>query len=457
MVLRELRLRHDDLSASEQRTADVILARPTNSASKDEPLGVKYPPGTTVLHHCPGDVCIHWADPTPASPTLDPGDVTPQVELTTTTFEQVWDAVVRRLGYRAPLSDAHLPDSGPDGRLDVYMIDLPDSVYGFCSPETGESRRSTTGYCVVDDDYLEYAGSPADSLRVTAAHEFFHAVQFGYDWTEDVWFMEGTATWVEDEVYDAVNDNRQFLDSSALAHPDAPLDFVDDGGFPYGSWIFWRYLSESLGAGRSSDPAIVAQTWARAAGSRDSLRALRSALAARNRDLGATFAAFGAANLVAKRVYDEGASYRQSQPVRRFTLERSRRAVGPSTLRLDHLSNGSARLFPGRSLTGTWRLRLTLDLPPRVRGSRATITLHRRDGGLRRRTVAVDTRGNATVVVPFSRSAVSAVSLTLTNASTRMAHCDTDPFDDQYGSGWSCGGWSIDDRLPFVFTARAVR
>jgi hypothetical protein len=37
-------------------------------------------------------------------------------------------------------------------------------------------------------------------LKVTAAHEFFHAVQFAYDIGEDGWLMESTATWMEEHV-----------------------------------------------------------------------------------------------------------------------------------------------------------------------------------------------------------------------------------------------------------------
>ena len=55
------------------------------------------------------------------------------------------------------------------------------------------------------------ASPRSNSLKVTAAHEFFHAIQFAYDVDEDLWFMEGSATWVEDEVYDSINDNYQFL------------------------------------------------------------------------------------------------------------------------------------------------------------------------------------------------------------------------------------------------------
>ena len=49
------------------------------------------------------------------------------------------------------------------------------------------------------------------ALQVTAAHEYFHLVQFGYDINEDGWIMESTATWAEDEVFDSINDNAQYL------------------------------------------------------------------------------------------------------------------------------------------------------------------------------------------------------------------------------------------------------
>ena len=56
---------------------------------------------------------------------------------------------------------------------------------------------------MLDDDFAaaqfrhRHAGG---NLRVTAAHEFFHAVQFAYDYDEDPWLMEATATWMEERV-----------------------------------------------------------------------------------------------------------------------------------------------------------------------------------------------------------------------------------------------------------------
>ena len=67
-------------------------------------------------------------------------------------------------------------------------------------------------------------------MRVTAAHEFFHAVQFGYDYFEDVWLMEASSAWVEDEIFDDIDDNRQYLAKSPLSSPAAPLDYSTRAG-----------------------------------------------------------------------------------------------------------------------------------------------------------------------------------------------------------------------------------
>ena len=88
---------------------------------------------------------------------------------------------------------------------------------------------------MLDNDYArQYGTAPIDALRVTAAHEFFHAIQFAYDVGEDLWFMEGSATWVEDEVYDAINDNYQFLADQPDPVTPAPPSTTAADTFPYG-------------------------------------------------------------------------------------------------------------------------------------------------------------------------------------------------------------------------------
>ena len=114
------------------------------------------------------------------------------------------------------------------------------------------------GYCVLDNNYARSQYGSANflnPLRVTAAHEFFHAIQFAYDVDEDLWFMEGTATWVEDEVYPTINDNRQYLAYSPIRYPRCSADYTS-GLHRYGSWILFRFASEYL-----HNRAIVRRMW----------------------------------------------------------------------------------------------------------------------------------------------------------------------------------------------------
>ena len=208
----------------------------------------------------------------PRSRTDNTNGIPDYVETVDTTLENVWSTEVGAMGYRAPKSDANSPHHGPDSKLDVYIANIGNKgLYGYCTTDDPHTTKPSyrywdmSAYCVLDDDYAPaqfpppYANGLA-ALQVTAAHEFFHAVQFAYDYSEDSWFMEGTAAWMEDEVYDAVNDNRQYLSRSALAKPSVPVD-RGNGFYQYGAWIFWRYLTESF------DPDLVRETWVYADGS----------------------------------------------------------------------------------------------------------------------------------------------------------------------------------------------
>ena len=115
---------------------------------------------------------------------------------------------------------------------------------------------------MLDNDFAAAqfpTGTPTDNLVVTAAHEFFHAVQYAYDYAEDPWMMEATATWMEERIATQVNDNRQYFPWSQIYAPYVPLDaFSRNAGYQYGNWVFWEYLSTNYGIG------IVKKAWEQA-------------------------------------------------------------------------------------------------------------------------------------------------------------------------------------------------
>ncbi|MBM3307211.1 MAG: T9SS type A sorting domain-containing protein [Candidatus Eisenbacteria bacterium] len=175
-----------------------------------------------------------------------------------TAAENSWTVEVGTLGFRQPPSDAGFPDNGGDGRYDIYVRAL-SGVYGYCQGEYYEPstpQNDATSFVVIDNDYAGFGyPNPQDPMKVTVAHEFNHSCQFAHDVDEDTWYKEATSTWVEDIVYDSINDYRQYV-SSFLNYPYYALDANTTGGLRiYGACIWNFCLSEVYGN------AIVPAIW----------------------------------------------------------------------------------------------------------------------------------------------------------------------------------------------------
>ena len=220
----------------------------------------------------------------------------------------------------------------------MYLANIGfDGYYGFCTSDDpgSSSDRQVSAYCVLDNEFsmLEYGAPPLESLQVTAAHEFFHAVQFAYDYWDEIWFMEGTAAWAEELVHDEVDDNYRYLPTSQLAKPWLPLDRTRDNA-RYGSWVFWQFLTEAFGSAGSPDPTVVREVWERAEGRTPALDALATTTRARGVPFTAVFGYFGVVNLVPEAFYEEGGSSGVSAPVTRsltLTAARPPRRSGTSS------------------------------------------------------------------------------------------------------------------------------
>ncbi|RLC74118.1 MAG: hypothetical protein DRI52_00520, partial [Chloroflexi bacterium] len=143
-------------------------------------------------------------------------------------------------------------------------------------------------YMVLENDF-KLQPSPQNDIKVTVAHEFNHAIQVGYDGTEETWLMESTATWIEDEVYDDINDNYQFLDK-LFKEPDMALDTTFTS-YAYSRWIFMRYISEHYGQ------ATVRRIWEHAV-TQDNMDTVELALLEAGTDFATLFPRFTAANYV---------------------------------------------------------------------------------------------------------------------------------------------------------------
>lgn len=454
MVLTRLAHHVDDLtSESDRQVARALLARPTAGAVAGSYEHAYRTTEATPL--CDAHVCVHYVtsttDKVPATDADNDG-VPDYVQTTLATLDTVWTTEIDQMGYRAPLSDG--TRGGGVGKLDVYLQDLATrttALYGYCAPDT--DNLTSPGYCVLENDYSEpyfLNHTPDENLEVTAAHEFFHAVQFGYNSYQDEWLMEGTAAWMEDEVYTDINDNRQYLAASPLSRSWHPLDHGDyatryDPYFPpYGSWIFWRFLSESF-----QDPSVIKGVWQRAQNVY-STTALRRELTARGQTFGGMFARFGAWSRDPSRFFSEGHFYRAATLSHsKYTLTRSALSTGNRTTHIDHMAQRYYRFLPGSSLTGDWRVRLSVNMADTNRGSLAQVFVHLRSGGLWIYRIPLNQHGDGHKSVLFTPSKVSSVELDLINDSTRFA-CNQ-------GSDETCGGYAYDDGRTDVFRATAWR
>jgi hypothetical protein len=359
-------------------------------------------------------------------------------------------------------------------KFDVYLANLGDDfIYGYCTsddphfdPGSHYNFFDASAYCVVDNNFAEpiFSNHTAlQNLQVTAAHEFFHAVQFSYDAFEDQWILEATATWMEDELYDAVNDNLQYLPSGPLRKPRIPLDrsSISQTDFHvYGDWIFFRYLTEKY------SPGLVKTIWKNADASEDtdgpggpdgegrddfSIQAVSRALSHKG-GFRSRFAEFGWRNRIARLTYGEGAAnaYPQSpltSPANKLSASNRTRS---KSVRLKHQTNAYFEFKRGSGFGKRAKLKLVLALPSKSQGAAASVLVYMKSGLVTSATLAIPSSGDGTFKVPFGRK-VAKVDIVLTNASTRYkgSTCFSD------STPYSCGGAkALDDGLAYKVTAK---
>jgi hypothetical protein len=183
--------------------------------------------------------------------------------------DSVYENIVSGLGFPPPPVDT-LCEGGGDARYDIYILALPSTVFGLTYADTACAEIDTTGiknlmvvpaFLEIDNDYQHisaYRNRPLDAVRVTVAHEFFHAIQFGMDWTEweNLYWMEMSATWMEEHLYDHINDFYAYLPFFYETPRTSIQQFAGSLDFhPYASVVFPLFLSEYY------SPEIIRSIW----------------------------------------------------------------------------------------------------------------------------------------------------------------------------------------------------
>lgn len=440
LAMRDLFLARPELGFFDSVRADLLLARPTDGNRDTGGDGYR---GESD-RRCGLRICVHYARRGVDAPSSDRW-----VGRTLRTLSAVWSYEIGTLGLRPPPSDGR---KGGDGRFDVYLAELGTrGLFGYCTPERrvpGE-RFAASGYCVLDDDFSreQYGAAPRASLRVTAAHEFFHAIQFGYDFREDPWLLESTATWVEERFADRADDNRRYLRYGSVRRPGASLDHFSNSSYAhYGNWAFWEYLSTRFGA------AVVPEVWGRADARGDapddySVQALARVLRAHG-GLRDVLASYAAANLDPAARYAEGDRWPHARAGARLQVAPGERRS--RTLEVDHLAAGHLVVRPARDSPprGTV-LEVSVAGPPRRTAPAAVVTVRRRDGSVARHPVALGRRGDGSIRIAFGSERVASVVVTVVNASRRY-QCHRHTL-------FACAGTPVDQDQRFRVTARVSR
>lgn len=186
-------------------------------------------------------------------------------------LEEVWKIQIVTLGWPAPPSDG---GAGGDERLDVYLFDTLDEESGALGAtsygnDVGDNPNSasvelyaTSSVVQIDNDFSENDDPNATSLslmRATAAHEFHHAVQFGYD-NDDTqlghWYHEATGAWMETVTFPEDQDAVGYV-AYSFQYPEICLGSASDpeGLLMYGDWLFLQSLADVHG------PQIIQALW----------------------------------------------------------------------------------------------------------------------------------------------------------------------------------------------------
>lgn len=155
--------------------------------------------------------------------------------------EYSWSIEVDSLGWDEPPPDYGY---GGDNRYDIYIIDLGSGILGYTQAEFAGPdplQEDATSYIAIDNSI----GSTG-LLKVTVAHELNHACQFSYSFQEGSWWMENCAVWMEDVVYDDVNDYISYLIYSSPNPLNAPKYSITTTTnlYEYGGGIWPMFLTE---------------------------------------------------------------------------------------------------------------------------------------------------------------------------------------------------------------------
>ena len=229
-VLADLIRDRDRLDAETRGLLDAVLAR-------------TQAPGTST--YTTAHFRVEYATSGPDAPlavdVAPPNGIPDFVEQTGAACELAWAVEVGQLGYTAPAI--------ANGQSARYAVSYQaQNSYGYTIVVSGQQTRmvlhpSYAGFPFNDDP----DGDALGALRVTVAHELKHAIQRMYSlWTEGNW-LELDAVWIEDVVFDDVNDYLNLIRGPGSPFTAPQQSLIPAGGGSYEDCNWETYQAERFG------------------------------------------------------------------------------------------------------------------------------------------------------------------------------------------------------------------
>lgn len=253
---------------------------------------------------------LTWSDNPndPDAPELrdEDGDGIPDsVTRMSAAFEAARAFLLEDLGYRPPPTR---------GRYNLYLSSGIDRGLTRTSP--GGNGRSKPSFITIPT-YLMRRSADMASVRAFAVHEYFHAVQLGYDSGEDRWVLEASSSWAEG-LFDSEGRHNHVYLYDFVPRLEAGLQ-SETGIHAYGAFLFLQFLTERYGGGSRQGAGLVRELWEAMAVPEsienapddDSVGALERILSARGTSLKDAWSEFSIWAWQLRR-FEDGVAYRRA-------------------------------------------------------------------------------------------------------------------------------------------------
>ena len=151
-----------------------------------------------------------------------------------------------------------------DQKYDIYIKDMGQGYYGVNYLDI-DSLGNNTGstYIFIDNEYEEneYYTTGIEAMKITVAHEYFHAIQRSYRTqfnSETLYLYEMSSTWIEDVIYPDIDD---YIDSGWLFsfynNPEQNISETDG----YSIALYTHYLTSVIEGENNLESSIIKEIW----------------------------------------------------------------------------------------------------------------------------------------------------------------------------------------------------